>query len=123
MIIHNNEYERNKDIEQERQINQLINLVEKQTRSKRHLELNGHKIRSQENLERAQELQMKRQVEIEQLKVKLRGEKEDIRENLERRFLETEDYLNHNAQKMDDRAFYLTKEKQERRKEQLDRFE
>lgn len=109
--------------ENERRMDHFRNIVEKQTRTERHLEEYGDIPRSQENLEHVQKLQQKRENEIQNLKeLIVHGERDSKNqlENTEKRFLYTEGYLNHNADHMDQETFQNTKEKQERRKEQID---
>lgn len=113
-----------KAIENERRIDHLRNIVEKQTRTERHLEEHGHIPRSHENMEHVKEVQQKRENEIQNLKnIIVHGEqssKNDQLENTKKRFLYTEGYLNHNADHMDRETFENTKRKQEHRKEQID---
>ncbi len=111
--------------ENERRLEHMENLVEKQTRTERHLEEHADISHSKANIEHVKELQQERQKEIDHLKDKIAyGENisNDYRENTEKRFLYTEGYLNHNADHMDQEAFDHAKEKQEHRKEQLDNF-
>lgn len=111
--------------ENERRLEHMENLVEKQTRTERHLEQHADISHSKENIEHVKELQRERQQEIDHLKDKIAyGDNcsNRYRENTEKRFLYTEGYLNHNADHMDKEAFENTKVKQEHRKEQLDHF-
>ncbi len=110
-------------IENERRIDHLRNIVEKQTRTERHLEEHGHIPRSQENMEHVKEVQRRREDEIQHLKdIIVHGEQcsNNHLENTKKRFVYTEGYLNHNADHMDREAFENTKRKQEHRKEQID---
>jgi hypothetical protein len=112
-------------IENERRIQQMANIIEKQVRTERHLEQHSDISHSPENIEHVKKLQQERQDEIEHLKNKIAyGENcsNDYKENTEKRLLYTEGYLNHNADHMDREAFQNAKAKQERRKEQLDRL-
>ncbi len=109
----------------ERRVDHLVNLVEKQTRTQRHLEEHSDISTSPENLEHAKEVNRDRQDEIENLKnILAHGENynNNYKENTEKRLLYTEGYLNHNAEHMDHKSFQNTKEKQEHRKEQLDQM-
>jgi hypothetical protein len=110
---------------QERRAEHLVNLVEKQTRTQRHLEENTDISKSQENVEHAKRVNEERQGEINNLKDLLaHGENNNNhKENTQKRLLYTEGYLNHNAEHMDNQSFKNAKAKQERRKEQLDRME
>lgn len=110
-------------LENERRIDHLANLVDKQTRTERHLEQHTDISSSPENIEHAKQIQQERECEIENLKNKIaHGENSsnNYKENTEKRYLYTEGYLNHNADHMDKESFENAKEKQEHRKEQLD---
>jgi hypothetical protein len=111
--------------ENERRIDHLVNLVEKTTRTQRHLEEHSD-ISSPENIEHARRLQKERKDEIENLKNIIaygdNNSKKEHMKNTEKRFLYTEGYLNHNADHMDEQTFKNTMEKQEHRKEQLDSY-
>lgn len=109
--------------ENERRIDHLENLVEKKTRTQRHLEEHSDISHSPSNIQHAKELQQERQSEIEHLKDKIAyGDSacNNEKENTEKRLLYTEGYLNHNAEHMNEDAFRNAKAKQERRKEQID---
>ena len=111
--------------ENERRLEHMENLVEKQTRTERHLEEHSDISHSKANMEHVKELQQDRQKEIDHLKDKIvHGDNvsNDYKENTEKRFLYTEGYLNHNADHMDQNSFDNAKAKQEHRKEQLDNF-
>ncbi len=115
--------ENDKKRENERRIEHMANLIEKQVRTERHLEQHADIARSKENIEHAKELQKERQAEIDHLKDKIvygDNVSNNYKENTEKRFLFTEGYLNHNADHMDEEAFQNAKAKQEHRKEQLD---
>lgn len=112
-------------IENERRIDHLVNLVERQTRTERHLEQHSDISKSHENIEHAKQLQSERQEEIDNLKNKIAygdNASNAYKENTEKRLLYTEGYLNHNAENMDEETFKNTKRKQEHRKEELDRL-
>jgi hypothetical protein len=114
-----------KGLEKERRVEHLVNLVEKQTRTERHLEEHSDISSSPENLEHAQRVNEERQDEIENLKnILAHGENynNDYKENTEKRLRYAEGYLNHNADHMDKETFKNTKAKQEHRKEQLDQL-
>ena len=114
-----------KSVENERRVDHLVNLVEKQTRTERHLEEHSDISKSPENIEHAKQINEDRQNEIDNLKnILAHGENynNDYKENTEKRFLYSEGYLNHNAQHMDDRSFKNAKAKQEHRKEQMDQL-
>lgn len=114
-----------KGIENERRVEHLINLVEKQTRTQRHLEEHSDISHSQENIDHAKKINEEREDEIENLKNILSyGENynNNQKENTEKRLLYSEGYLNHNADHMDECSFNNAKAKQEHRKEQLDQL-
>ena len=118
--------DKNKDrqgMENERRIDQLANLVEKQTRTERHLEQTVDISSSPQNIAHAKQIQQERQGEIENLKNKIvHGENtnNNYRENTEKRLVYTEGYLNHNADHMNPEDIKNAETKQEHRKEQLD---
>lgn len=112
-------------LENERRVDHLINLVERKTRTERHLEEHSDISSSPENIEHAKDIQRVREQEIDNLKNILshgEGGREDQLQNTEKRFRYAEGYLNHNADHMDDESFKNTREKQEHRKEQMDRL-
>lgn len=115
-----------KGLENERRIDHLVNLVEKSTRTQRHLEEHSDISSSQENIKHAKQLQQERKNQIENLKNIIAYGDNNSREkhlkNTEKRFLYAEGYLNNNADRMDDETFKNAKEKQEHRKEQLDSY-
>lgn len=109
-------------IENERRVDHLINLVENRTRSERHLEEHGD-IPSQENIEHVKEVQQQRQEEIDHLKnIIVNGEHSNNNQlnNTKKNYKYTEGYLDHNADHMDSDTLEMTKEKQAHRKEQID---
>ncbi|NLJ97046.1 MAG: hypothetical protein GX321_07800 [Clostridiales bacterium] len=110
----------------ERRIDHLMNLVEKSTRTQRHLEEHSDISSSPENIQHAKEIQKERKEEINNLKnIIANGDdtsKEAHMKNTEKRFLYAEGYLNHNADRMDSETFKNAKERQEHRKEQLDSY-
>ncbi|MDF2484765.1 MAG: hypothetical protein K0R46_933 [Herbinix sp.] len=109
--------------ENERRIEHIENLVEKKTRTERHLEENAEISHSPSNIQHAKELQKERQSEIDHLKDKvIYGDSisNNQKENTEKRLVFTEGYLNHNADHMKKEDFENAKAKQERRKDQLD---
>lgn len=118
-----NRNKESKTIENERRIDHLRNIVEKQTRTERHLEEHSDISKSPENIAHAKELQWERENEIENIKDKIVHDgqsKSKQLENTEKRLVYTEGYLNHNASHMDKESFQNAKEKQEHRKEQID---
>mgnify|MGYP007135335987 CR=1 FL=1 len=114
-----------KAIENERRIDHLRNIVEKQTRTERHLEEHGDIPRSHENMEHVKELQRKRENEIQNLKnIIAHGEQcsNNHLENTKKRYEYTEGYLNHNADHMNKETLENTKRKQKHRREQIDQL-
>lgn len=113
------------DDKRERRVEQLVNLVEKKTRTERHLEEHSDISASQSNIEHAKQINRERQSEIDNLKnILAHGENynNNYKENTEKRLLFTEGYLNHNAEHMNLTSFKNAKAKQEHRKEHLDRM-
>lgn len=111
--------------ENERRIDQLENLVEKETRTQRHLENTVDIPSDRQNMEHVHRIQEERREEIDNLKnIIVNGEhsNNDQVENLEKRYKYTEGYLNHNADHMDRKTLENTKEKQKHRKEQMDQL-
>ncbi|WMJ89736.1 hypothetical protein [Anaerocolumna sp. MB42-C2] len=107
--------------ENERRVDHLINLVEKETRTERHLEQNSD-ISNPENIQHAKEVQQNREEEIDNLKnILVSGEHSNNNQvkNLEKRYEYTNGYLEHNKDHMDKEALKNTIEKQEHRKDQL----
>lgn len=103
-------------------INELENVVEKHTRTERHLEQHSD-ISSEEALECAKEKQRKREDEINALEYKIifdDGGPTDERENIEKNMCFAEGYINHNADHMSDVDLRNLKNKQENRKDTLD---
>ncbi len=109
--------------ENERRVEHLENLVEKQTRTQRHLEEHSDISSSPSNISHAKELQRERQNDIDHLKnIIVHGAHTGScqKDSTEKRLIAAEGYLNHNADRMDMDAFRNAKARQERRKEQLD---
>ncbi len=107
--------------ENERRVDHLINLVERETRTERHLEQNSD-ISNPENIKHAKEVQQGRNEEIKNLKnIIVHGEHSNNNQvkNLEKRYEYTNGYLDHNADHMDKETLNNTVEKQEHRKDQL----
>ncbi len=121
--MNNGDSRDNRSLENERRVEHLCNLVEKKTRTERHLEEHSDISSSPTNIEHAKELQREREQEIDNLKdILAHGENAKNRqyENTQKRFLYAEGYLNHNAGHMDDQSYKNAKERQEHRKDQLD---
>ena len=120
------DYNRNeKGTENERRVEHLVNLVEAQTRTERHLEEHSDISKSPENIHHAKTVNQEREQEIQNLKnILAHGENynNNQKENTEKRLRYAEGYLNHNAEHMKDEDFKNAKAKQEHRKEQLDQM-
>ena len=102
-------------------INELENLVEKHTRTERHLEQHSD-ISSDEALECSIEKQKKREEEINSLKSKIifdDGGPTNEKENIEKNIFFSDGYMNHNADHMSDVDLTNLKNKQENRKDTL----
>lgn len=107
--------------EKENRIDELINLVEKNTRTERHLEQHSD-ISSPSSLDSAKEIQSVRKENIENLKNKIvydDGGPTDERENLVKNMAFTAGYIENNADHMNDEQLKNMKEKQKNRKEKL----
>lgn len=108
----------------DRQLDNLINLVENHTRTKRHLEQYSH-IGDEENKEHAREIQEIREEQIEDLRDKLNGNgdiqtREEQVENLSQRYESTQGYIENNKDNMNEEMLRNLEEKQEKRRIQLD---
>lgn len=118
---------KNLQLENERRIDNLIDVVEKHTRTERHLEqYEDSGITSPENIDHAKKVQSFRENEIDNLKNIITSGKHangNQLENVKKRYEYTEGYLNHNADTMESDTLKNTIEKQEHRKEQIDGLE
>lgn len=108
----------------DRQLDNLINLVENHTRTKRHLEQYSN-IGDEENKEHAREIQEIREEQIEDLRDKLNGNgdiqtREEQVENLSQRYESTQGYIENNKDNMNEEMLRNLEEKQEKRRIQLD---
>lgn len=112
-----------KENKTDRQLDNLINLVENHTRTERHLEQYSN-IGSRENKEHAREIQKIREEEIEDLKDKIKGNniqtREEQIENLEQKYENVNGYINNNKEDMDYETLKNLERKQENRKNQLE---
>lgn len=118
-----NNFDKNKNVnaENELRINQLMNLVEKHTRTERHLEQHSD-IASPESIKHSEEVQRQRENEIDNLKnVIVHGKHVNVDEveNLQRNYEFTSSYLEENSDRLDSNTLRNTKEKQENREQQL----
>jgi hypothetical protein len=118
-----NNFDKNRNLEDqnEKRIDQLINLVDKHTRTERHLEQHSD-IARPEAIQHSNEIQKEREKEIENLKnVIANGKHVNVDEvaNLQRNIEFTDSYIKANADHMDSETLQKTKEKQENRTEQI----
>lgn len=111
----------------DRQLDNLINLVENHTRTERHLEQYSE-IGNPENRENARKVQGVREGQIEKLKNQIKGveENETTEEQLDtlrEKYESTEGYIRHNAESMDPEQLNNLEKKQENRKNQINFLE
>lgn len=109
--------------ENERRVEHLENLVEKETRTQRHLEQYSDISRSPQNMNHVKQVQQERREEIDNLKnIIVNGEHSNNNqlENVEKRYNYTQGYLDHNSDHMDQKTLKNTQEKQQNRKDQMD---
>ncbi len=117
----NEDKSENLGLENERRIDALINVVEKHTRTKRHLEQHAD-ISSPEQINHAKEVQEAREDQMENLKNIIAYGKhasDDEVENLDKNYHYTQGYLSHNEDHMNSEDIEKVKEKQEHRKDQM----
>ena len=119
-----NNFDKNKDSgkQDEKRIDQLMNLVDKHTRTERHLEQHSD-IATPEAIAHSKEVQNEREQEIHNLKnVIAYGKHINVDEvtNLQRNYEFTNSYIDANENRMDSETLQRTKEKQENRAEHMD---
>ena len=105
-----------------RRVEQLIDVVERHTRTERHLEQNLG-MSNIDDVKHTLKVQEEREEEIENLKNIIaygKHEKNDELKNLSRNYSFAENYLNHYEGRMDQGTLEKTKEKQENRKNQME---
>jgi len=105
-----------------RRIDQLIDVVEKHTRTERHLEQNLG-MSNIEDVKHTLKIQEAREDEIENLKNIIAYGKHDHNDemkNLTRNYTFTHNYLDHYENRMDTTTLENTREKQENRKTQIE---
>lgn len=114
--------ENNSD-KKEQQVENLVNLVEKHTRTQRHLEQYSH-IGNKEDKERARDKQYVREGEIENLKNKIvlnnNESKIEQAQNLVNKYKSTQSYMEDNYEKISEEALENMQYKQINRKEQIE---
>jgi hypothetical protein len=114
--------------EDERRVDQLINLVENKTRTERHLEQHSD-IGDPDRLDHAHEVQHDRENQIQDIKNAIvygdsaKNDTQDQLQSLKKNLTFAEGYIDHNAEHMDPKALDNLQKKQEHRKEQIDILE
>lgn len=107
----------------EGQVENLMNLVERHTRTERHLEQYSH-IGSEENKNRAREKQDIREQEMENLKNKIvsdNGEsKAEQIENITDNYKSTQNYMEDNYEHIPEQNLQNMQNKQQNRKQQIE---
>ncbi len=111
----------------EKQIENLINVVENHTRTKRHLEQYSN-IGNIDNKENAKKIQEVREQQIHDLKNQIKGinenqSKDDQLENTIEKYINTSGYITKNAQELSDEQLRNMQRKQENRKVQIKNLE
>jgi len=115
----------NDEIKKERQLDNLVNLVENHTRSERHLEQYSH-IGDPYNKEHARKVQDIRENEIDNLKSHIISEKETPKEQLENlkdNYVSSQAYIKKNKNNMNKEQLENLEKRQEHRKEQIENLE
>ena len=115
----------NDEGKKERQLDNLVNLVENHTRSERHLEQYSH-IGDPDNKEHARKVQDIRENEIENLKEHIINSDETLEEklrNLKDNYASSQGYINKNKDNMNKEQLENLKKRQEHRKEQIENLE
>ncbi|MCT4509963.1 MAG: hypothetical protein N4A48_14625 [Tepidibacter sp.] len=109
------------DLENSRRIDELVDLVQKHTRTERHLEQHSD-ISSPEQIEHCREVQCEREHQINNLKNIIaygHHEGDNDLENLEQNYHYTQGYIEHNHENMNQQGLERANEKQEHRKDQM----
>lgn len=115
----------NDEIKKERQLDNLVNLVENHTRSERHLEQYSH-IGNLDNKQHARKVQDIRENEIDNLKSHIISEKETPKEQLENlkdNYVSSQAYMNKNKNNMNKEQLENLEKRQEHRKKQIENLE
>ncbi|GFZ32702.1 hypothetical protein CSC2_32280 [Clostridium zeae] len=110
--------------EVENRINQIVDTVEKYTRTERHIEQNQDII-SSEQMKHAEEIQNARRREIDTLKDKIvygDNYKEDEQQNIIDNMTNAAGYIKNNGENMSTKDLNNIKDKQANRKDQLETF-
>lgn len=112
----------------DRKLDNLINIVEKHTRTERHLEQYSH-IGDPDNKENARNKQELREKQIDELKHQLIGYEKDTPtkqeqiENLKENYEFGEGYIENNKEHMNDIDLENLERKQENRKQQIENMQ
>ncbi|MBO5413544.1 MAG: hypothetical protein J6A29_04550 [Clostridia bacterium] len=114
--------EQNND-KKEKQVENLVNLVEKHTRTERHLEQYSN-IGSREGKERARDKQDVREEEIDKLKNKIVSNNTESKteqvQNLSNNYKGAQIYMEENYEKMPEERLQNMQNRQQHRKDQLE---
>ena len=107
----------------DKQLDNLINLVEKHTRTERHLEQYSH-IGNPENKENARRIQDKRETQIAELKDKIKGvndtqTREEQLENVIDKYINAQGYIINNEENLSDEQLNNMEKKQDNREVQI----
>lgn len=119
---------KNHDIERkDRQLDNLINIVENYTRTERHLEQYSN-IGNPENKENARRIQDVREGQINELKDKIKGmddkqTRDEQLENVIKKYINTEEYIRNNEDNMSDEQLNNMEKKQDNREIEIENFE
>ena len=109
--------------QKERQVENLVNLVERHTRTERHLEQYSD-IGSKEGKERAREKQDVREAEMDNLKDKIVSNNTESKieqvKNLADNYKGAQIYMEENYEKMSDERLENMQNRQQHRKEQIE---
>lgn len=110
----------------DRQLDNLINLVENHTRTKRHLEQYSH-IGNKDNKKNARKIQDIREEQIEDLKDKIKGNDKQTRdeqlENVIEKYINTSGYIRNNEDHMSEEQLNNMERKQDNREMQIENLE
>ncbi len=111
----------------DRQLDNLINLVENHTRTQRHLEQYSH-IGDTTSKENARKIQDIREAEIQELKEHIKGNHQsqtpqEQLQDLKEKYENTQGYIRSNGVNMNQDMKYNMIQKQENRKEQIQNLE
>jgi len=111
-----------RDKKKENQVDNLMNLVEKHTRTERHLEQYSN-IGDPDQKERAREKQNTREEQMNNLKSKIINENEtkiEQAQNLVENYRRTKSYMEDNYENISKQRLQNMQNKQDNRKEQMD---